>query len=65
MTYRSWDDAPIILSISEASRLMGLSRAKGYELVHSNKSFPVIKIDGRYLVPKEALKKWIDDHTQK
>lgn len=63
-TYVSFEDVPVILSISETSRLLGLSRAKVYELAHSSKGFPVIKIDGRYLVPKEALKDWIDTHTQ-
>lgn len=64
MTYTSWNDAPLMLSIPEAAQLIGISRSNMYALTHSNNGVPVLKIGGRYLVPKDALKNWIDAHTQ-
>lgn len=63
MTYTSWNDAPLMLSISEAAQLIGISRSNMYALTHSKNGVPVLKIGGRYLVPKEALKEWIETHT--
>ena len=64
MTYTSWSDVPLMLSISEAAQLIGISRSNMYALTNSKSGVPVLKIGGRYLVPKEALKDWIDTHTR-
>ena len=61
--YTSWNDAPLMLSVAGAAQLLNISRSNMYVLVHS-KGFPVLTIGSRFLIPKDALKNWIDAHTQ-
>lgn len=43
---------------------MGISRDKAYQLMHS-KSFPAIKIGGRYYVAEGALESWLKRYQYK
>lgn len=39
-------------------REMGIGRDKAYQLMH-NKTFPAIKLGGRYYVTQNALENWL------
>jgi len=46
------------LSVAEVARLLGLSRNSTYQGVHSG-VIPSIRVEGRILIPKVALDRWL------
>ena len=44
--YTSYDELPLMLSVTEVAAVLGISRAGAYELVHGNE-FPALKIGSR------------------
>ena len=56
---KSYDELPLMLSVSEVAAVLGISRAGTYELVKSD-GFPSLKIGNRIVVPKEKFISWID-----
>ena len=57
--YTSLDQMPLPLSAEDVAQVLGISRAKAYELMHS-KYFPTIKIGKRMSVPKDKLIEWME-----
>ena len=57
--YPSLEQFPIALSAADLAKILGISRARAYELMHS-KSFPSIQIGSRLTVPKDKLIEWLD-----
>jgi len=52
------------VSVTEASRLLGISRNLAYEAIRRGE-IPSVKIGGRILVPTEALDKMLSpSHSQ-
>lgn len=49
----------IALSVSEAAASLGVSKKTMYELIHTD-GFPVKKLEGKYLIPVDGLKKWLE-----
>lgn len=64
MTYKSYDELPLMLSVLEVAAVLGISRAGAYELVKSE-GFPSLKIGSRIVVPKEKFIDWIDCQTSR
>lgn len=62
--YKSYDELPLMLSVSEVAAVLGISRAGTYELVKSD-GFPSLKIGSRIVVPKEKFISWIDAQTSR
>ena len=58
MTYTSLEQLPLALSADDVAQVLGISRAKAYELMHSE-GFPTLKIGKRMTVPKDKLIEWI------
>lgn len=50
--YNSYDELPLMLSVREIAKVLGISKTSAYELVR-RKGFPVLKIGSRLVVPKE------------
>lgn len=50
------DNEKKCISVTEAARLLGLSRNSTYQGIHSG-AIPSIRISGRILIPKVALDK--------
>lgn len=57
--YKSYDDYPDILNVSDIQTLLGIGRKQAYELVHSG-NFHVINIGKRIKVSKNVLINWIE-----
>ena len=55
------EQARLVFSVQEISRLLGLSRASTYEAVRVG-SLPSIKVGRRILIPKSALQELLDRH---
>ena len=56
--YKTYDDLPLMLSVQDVARVLGISRAGAYELVKSE-GFPAMNIGNRIIVPKEEFVLWI------
>ena len=57
------NSGPILLRVSEVSRLLGLSRPGIYKLLSSNE-LPVVRIGKSVRVPAGALDAWVQARTE-
>ena len=62
-TYQNYSDLPLMLSVPEVGKVLGVSRAGAYELVRSA-DFPHIRIGNRIVVPRDKFIAWIDQQTE-
>jgi len=60
---RPVSDLPLVLRITEAADLLGISRSKMYELVMSGKLPGVIRIGRSVRVHRPALEPWLEDQV--
>lgn len=60
---RSYDELPLTLTVPEVGEVLGISRAKAYDLARSE-GFPSMRIGTRILVPRDKLIRWIDKETE-
>ena len=60
--YKSYDDLPLFLNAEMVARVLGVSPASSYELMHEE-GFPVLRIGSRMVVPKEKFIQWVEQHT--
>jgi excisionase family DNA binding protein len=51
-------ELPVVLTVEQVQKILGLSRPKTYELVHT-KGFPRVQIGRSIRVPREALLQWL------
>ena len=56
-SYKTYDDLPLMLSVPDVAKVLGISRAGAYELAHS-KEFPSMKIGSRIIVPIVSTANW-------
>ena len=61
--FRSYDDLPLTLTVPEVGEVLGISRAKAYDLARSE-GFPSMRIGTRILVPRDKLIRWSDKETE-
>lgn len=61
--YKSYDELPLMLSVSQVATVLGISRTSTYDLV-KEKDFPSITIGSRIVVPKEELILWIKNQIK-
>lgn len=61
--FRSYDKLPLTLTVPEVGEVLGISRAKAYDLARSE-GFPSMRIGTRILVPRDKLIRWIDEQTE-
>ena len=54
----------ITLNNSEAAQVLGVSRPTVYRMVHMA-GFPCFRVGARVLIPREALKEWVEAQAQK
>ncbi len=52
------------LNISEVAQALGVSRPTVYRMVHMA-GFPCFRVGARVLIPKEALREWVNAQAQK
>ena len=62
--YTLFDEIPLMLSVSQVAKVLGISRTRSYELVNE-RGFPKIKIGTRIVVPKDEFKLWIQKEIKK
>ena len=62
--YKSYDDLPLFLNAELVAKVLGVSPATSYELMHEE-GFPTLRIGNRMVVPKESFIAWVESHTQR
>ena len=62
-TYTSYDQLPIMLSVTEVAKFLGISRTNAYELIHT-KGFPKIQLGKRIVIPKDKLLEWLNSQIK-
>ena len=60
--YKSYDELPLFLNADTVAKVLGVSPASAYELLHE-KEFPALRIGNRIVVPKEKFISWVEQHT--
>ena len=50
VTFKSYEELPLMLSVLEMAAALGISRAGAYELART-KGFPALKIGTRIVIP--------------
>lgn len=53
------DEMPLIMTVTDVGRIMGISKVKAYELVKTD-GFPIIKVGRRITIPKPAFERWLN-----
>ena len=62
--YKTKEEMPLFLTVMDVANLLGISRARAYELVRQE-NFPKLKIvQGRTIIPRDRLLEWLDEHTR-
>lgn len=61
--YKSYADLPLFLNAEIVAKVLGVSPASSYELMHEV-GFPTLRIGNRMVVPKEKFIAWVEEHTQ-
>jgi len=54
------DKMPLIMTVPDVGRIMGISKVKAYELVKTD-GFPIIKVGRRITIPKPAFERWLNN----
>ncbi len=57
------EQLPLVLTVDMVCRIMGISKAKAYELTRS-KDFPVIRVGRRKTIPRDTFLKWLDEKAR-
>lgn len=55
-------DAPLLLRVTEAARLLGFSRATLYKMI-ARKEITVVKYHAASRIPAAEITRWITAHT--
>lgn len=63
--YKSIEEMPVVMSVTEAAQALGISSVSLYKLIDKDKTFPVVTIGRRKVVPKEQLMEWINNNCKR
>jgi excisionase family DNA binding protein len=63
LTSKNLDGNPSTLTIPEAAELLRVSPNHLYYVIEKDKSFPVLQLGRRKLIPRDELKEWIKKNS--
>ena len=58
--YKNYEDLPLFLNAELLAKVLGVAVSSAYELMHE-KGFPSVRIGKRFIVPREDLKRWMEE----
>ncbi len=61
--YRSLDELPLMLNMTDVAAVLGISRAGAYKLAHS-KDFPAFQIGRRIVISRERFLGWLNEQSE-
>jgi excisionase family DNA binding protein len=56
-------ELPVIMTVEQVRRFLGLSREKTYALAHSS-GFPALRFGRAFRVSRDALLRWLDEQAR-
>ena len=62
-SYKTYEDLPLMISVPELAKVMGISRAGAYDFAR-RADFPKIKIGTRIVVPKQKFIEWVEQQVK-
>ena len=62
--YKNYEDLPLFLNAELLAKVLGVAVSSAYELMHE-KGFPSVRIGKRFIVPRDDLKRWMDEQVAK
>ena len=62
--YQSYEDLPLFLNAELLAKVLGVGVSSAYELMHE-KGFPSVRIGKRFIVPRDDLKRWMEEQVEK
>ena len=54
---------PVMLTVEEVRRILGVSRPIAYEIAH-RKGFPVVRFGRAIRIPRDAFLRWLDAQSE-
>ena len=52
----------LVYNIGELAEVLGIGLPAARNMIHVQ-GFPALKVGGRYLIPKQALQRWLDNRA--
>lgn len=52
----------LVYNIGELAEVLGVGLPAARNMIHVQ-GFPALKVGGRYLIPKQALQRWLDNQA--
>jgi len=52
----------LVYNIGELAEVLGIGLPAARNMIHIQ-GFPALKVGGRYLIPKQALQRWLDNRA--
>ena len=62
--YQNYEDLPLFLNAELLAKVLGVGASSAYELMHE-KGFPSVRIGKRFIVPRDDLKRWMEEQVAK
>ena len=62
--YQNYEDLPLFLNAELLAKVLGVGVSSAYELMHE-KGFPSVRIGKRFIVPRDDLKRWMEEQVVK
>ena len=62
--YQSYEDLPLFLNAELLAKVLGVGISSAYELMHE-RGFPSMRIGKRFIVPRDDLKRWMEEQVEK
>jgi excisionase family DNA binding protein len=56
-------DAPVLITVEEAARLLRISRGKAYAMA-ATRELPVVRMGRSIRVRRDRLEAWLDDRSR-
>ena len=60
--FKDYSELSLFLNAKLVATVLGVSPSSGYELMHTP-GFPVLRVGGRMVVPKEKFIQWVEQNT--
>jgi len=58
----SWDDLPLVLSVEQAAKVVGVGNRAVYEMVRIT-GFPVVRFGRIIRIPRDAFRQWLNNRV--
>ena len=62
--FKNYEDLPLFLNAELLAKVLGVAVSSAYELMHE-KGFPSVRIGKRFIVPRDDLKRWMEEQVAK